>query len=333
MESKQKTSFCRFELCRSLGINTAPCMYGSECHNAHTVDEIQIKPHIKAWNSVVKKDINLLQIKECVSNALKKAMGNINNPKYCSKLNYIDTLEFEELLNTWFEITCHYRKLAKELPFKKDKTTTNIKEGFHYREDVPSIELIDPTNKWTEDMIWALERTLHMCPVYYEMIDKMKYSFDSICCGGENCKLGVHDYNHIVCIDDMMTGKCECIDKDEYNVKKTQLEKIVYDKITAIEESIRILKAQLTPVDDDGFQTKLPKNSRTNISIQLNKLKQELNSIPEKIELDGMFRFTHLTEQGMIPMSQRIKEQEEVLKKLDKIEVVEVKKLSKKTYR
>ncbi len=332
MAKNTKTSLCRFEYARSLGLHVVECKHGSECYNVHDISEIKIKSHIKEWTEVKKNDINILQIKEIVINTLETGKTMINNPKFCSKIHNIKELEFDEILNLWYEIACHYRKMSNEMKDSKDSTI--IREGFQSWDLVPRFELKDPTNKWTEDMIWALERSLHMCPIYYEQITKKKYTFDNICCGAINCKLGVHEFNDLICIDNMMEGKCECISMDEYITKKIQLEKKIDDKVKEITTTINDLKQQLTPVvDDDGFETTLPKKMRENISKKITALTIELKNIPEQHELNNHFRLVHLTEQGMVPMNKRIQEQKDQIAKMDKIEVKEVKKLVKKSYK
>ena len=332
MSKNTKTSFCRFKLASLLGLHVIECKHGSECYNAHDMSEIIIKSHIKEWPGMKKNDIDILQIKEIVTNTLEIGKSMINNPKFCSRIHNVNTLEFDEILNLWYEIACHYRKISNEMRESNDKSI--VREGFQSWDVVPRFELKDPTKKWMEDIIWALERSLHMCPVYYEQITKKKYTFDNICCGADNCKMGVHDFNQLICIDDMVDGKCDCISMEEYITKKKQLDKIITDKKTDITTKINDIKKQMTPaVDDDGFETTLPKKMRENLSKKLMSLTIELKNIQEERELSSHYRLVHLTEQGMIPMNKRIEEKKDLIAKMDKIEVKEVKKIVKKSYK
>lgn len=320
-KDNNKTTWCPPQYAMELNkqgykiIEIYPCRFGAECRGAHSKDEIVTKQHISKWEKCDKSHINLLTIMENIIKVIESEKEMVINSKYRSLIQTIHSLRFEKLLEFWFEITCYHRRISKnkDLPTKKawfNKSKPPPIEGYHYKDDVPYFALEN------EDNVWALERTFHMCNKYTSLDRSVKISVKSICCGDINCKEGVHDESDLVCIDDMLTGSCSCMPKDEY-VEKT---KTIADKI----KSLKLLTENT--VDEDGFEIKINKKTRDNNLQQIAEKQKELNSIIRKV---------HMTEYGLIPLSVRIQENAKTAPAavdVSNIEVKTVKKVMKKTY-
>ncbi len=296
-----KSSFCRVVYSKHL--NTIgykitnihhECRYGSTCRGCHNPSEFKQLSHITKWEKKNKASINLLEISDSIKNSFMEEAEKIKNPKYKSSIIHASTLSFDKLLHYWFDITCYHRKIAKTLKYQSScDGYTNIK-------DIPRFYLEN------EDDVWALERVIHYCNDYKTMIDNRGKPFivKQVCVGHKNCKNGVHDYKDLVCIDDLIHGKCSC---EQYNYDERR-ESILKD----IEEQKKKL---VGGVDEDGFVTTITKPMRAQINEEIVKLQSHLSSLrPIMI---------HYTEQGIIPLAQRIKEREE--SKPKDIDVVEIK--------
>ena len=330
---QDKTSMCHFEYARILGItNSTPCRYGKDCIGAHSIDEIKIKSHIIEWIKCDKTEINLGSIKQAVINSLMKGKTMISNIPYCTQIQKVHTLPFDKLLTLWFDIACHYRKLAKTLSSKRDwhdiKSLPQPIEGFHFSNEVPTFQLQDDMKppRWTEDNVWALERTLHICPVSLHMKTE-RLTFNNFCCGADNCKKGVHNIEHLVCMDDLLTGKCLCIPHSVIIIERTKIEKLIKENKEQILKLNHILCAG---VDEDGFQNNINKKTRDNIMTKIRTYNITNSAYLKQLNDINNSRMTHLTEQGMVPLQTRIDEIN--ASKPEIIDIVPVKKLTKKTY-
>lgn len=283
-----KTTFCRViygKHLNTIGYNITnihhECRYGSTCNGCHNPSEFKLLSHIPRWEKKNKSHINLLEIKESIIDSFTKELHKIKNIKYRSSIMHARSLSFNELLHYWFDITCYHRKIAKTLKSKSEC------EGYSNKKDVPKFFLQD------EDNVWALERVLHYCPKFKIMTQNKGNTTNirDICIGHRNCKMGVHDYKDIVCIDDLIHGKCSC-GPDTYNDSKTH-----------ILCEIQKLKSKLVnKVDSDGFQVQISKLLKTKITSDILILEKQLSTLKP--------RMIHYTEQGIIPLSQRIKEKE-----------------------
>ena len=126
-----------------------------------------------------------------------------------------------------------------------------------------------------------------MCPKNQELIRKINSPDEKpiiwdICLASINCKLGCHNAAHMVCNDDLLTGSCDCLSNEEFEEERT-----------AKVQELAILKDQLKPSSNSGFQTvKMNKKKRNGIQKRISKLTEELRKFNRKI---------HLTEQGLVP--------------------------------
>ena len=321
---KKKISMCRSFLgneLKSRGFRVHGlyvCRFGSSCKEAHSWSELQMMPHIREWNTMLdKSSIDLLSIRKNIIDVITQSRDSIKNSKFASMIHTIHRIELVELFQYMYDLICHQRRIAKELPSRKTQGSEAPGigvDGYKYKEDVPLLYLEN------EDIFWALQRTLHPCAAYLRMISNKDVSHPAtaICCGEDNCKHGEHDKTRIACVKDMITGSCDC-SKHAQDIER-------------LESEISELNKQLEDsVDSDGFQVKLSKKVRDEILQKISLLKKEQSMIPEP-------RVLHYSKQGMIPYSQRVAENELRVKEkaevdLAKLELVApAKKIVKKVY-
>ncbi len=321
-DTRAKTHWCMSQLCVTLNkqghdiVGFPFCKFGaSNCYNAHKEDDIEKKPLILMWERI--KDFSKFDLGAMMDNILA-VMDNskeiVNNPKYRSGMANIHSLGFIELLTFWFDIACHYRRIAKELPSKRKWQDSKSKpmpiEEYHFQEDVPQFYLEN------EDNAWALERALHMCPDQFNLCKTRRFNMKEICGGAFNCKRGMHALQEVVCTDNILTGECNCMCEDEIEMTRSQ-----------IENDITLLYKMLeTSTDADGFQIKLSKKVKDDINEEIRDKKRELASIAP--------RMRHLTELGLIPVKVYIDKKKEIAKKIEAAveEIVTTKKILKKKY-
>ena len=279
------------------GARLRNCSYGEKCRGAHTEDEIHTLPHVHNFNMLDKSKIDLVSIYFNIIKVFESSKSKVLNRDFKEKLNNYEKLNFVELMNLWFDLSCYHRKLKKDMIV--DDT---IKSEFASIKQIPEFILDDET------IIWSLERITKMCPKNKELIRKINSPKEKpviwdICLASINCKLGCHNSSNMVCNDDLLTGVCNCLSQEEYDSEKTN----------RLQE-IAILKEQLNPNSNSGFQSvKINKKKRNGIQKRINKLTEELRGFSRKI---------HLTEQGMIPFEKQLfdyeQKQMEIKKEADK---------------
>jgi hypothetical protein len=319
--SRTKTHWCMSQLCITLNkqghdiVGFQFCRFGATCYNAHKEEDIEKKPLIAMWERI--KDFSKFDLGAMMDNILEvmnKSKDLVNNPKYRSGITHIDKLNFVELLTFWFDIACHHRRIAKELPSKRKWQDTKSKpmpmEEYHFQEDVPQFNLEN------EDNVWALERALHMCPDQAKLCKTRRMNMNEICGGAFNCKKGVHKMEDLICIDNLLTGECSCMCEEEIEMSRMQ-----------IETDINKLKEMLeTSVDADGFQVKMSKKVKDDINEEIREKKRELASVHTRIR--------HLTELGLVPLKVHLDKKKEIAMKVEAAveEIVVTKKVMKKKY-
>ena len=284
-----------------------PCKFGEKCNGAHTNSELIEKNNIKKWKQCDKSHINILELKEQVINILEKNKEMIQNTKYRVKILNIHSMKINELFSFWYEVFYFHHRISKQLPTKKSWMNTKSKpipiEGYNYKDDVPNFYI-------ENDDLWSIERMMHMCPKFITLDRNVRVSVKNICIGDINCKEGSHDINDLICMDNLMTGNCNCVSADIFEQNK---KKII--------DEINIIDSQLNPDDDkDGFII------QRNIN---NSKKKELNSLLliKKKELNEIKRMVHLTEKGFVPLNIQIEIKKEANPKPS--EEVQVKKTNK----
>jgi hypothetical protein len=312
------------------------CRYKTDCHCAHSPDEIKMKSHIRNFKMKTDfSDVNLDLIRTNIIDVLEQSKTKINEPEWASKINTIHSLPFDELLTFWYNITCHHRSLSndkhgttqlkskKQHWFSGDSSLPPPYKGYHYKEDVPTFTLEN------EEFIWAFERCLHMCPNYKCLVEKQQISSFDICCGDVNCKYGVHDIRDKICIENMLTGLCLCqSDEDaEQKTKAFRTQKKIF------QDELDVLCKQLqTSVSDDGFQIKLTKKVKETIEKQITDKKIECQTKLSQMidEIKPRKNMVHLTDKSLIPLSVRFEMKKKIAQPQE--EIIQVKKIVKKIY-
>ena len=294
------------------------CRYGDECNEAHGWGQLKLKKYISDWDTMLdKSSINLYTIYRNIIDTIIQSRDGIKNSKYTSQVSKLESMNFIKLLQFCYDLICYHRRIAKELPSRRMKGSVvpDLGEGgYRYKEEVPQFYLEN------EDTFWALERTLHSCSMYENMIKNKEcvYATTHICTGDINCKLGEHNILKEACNDDLLYGTCSCVSSS----------KIIEDKKHIESELLKLKKQLELSVDTDGFKVKLSKKVYGEITSKITELQHVYMKIPS--------RKIHYTEQGMKPMSVHLEviaaaKVKEV--NIEKLEITTtVKKLVKKSY-
>ena len=187
------------------------CRFGASCKEAHSWGQLRTKKHIREWNTMSdKSSIDLFVIRQNIIDVITQAKDSIKNVKFSGLIHMIHRMELVELFQFTYDLLCHQRRIAKELPSRKaqgSEVPSIGVDGYKYKEDVNQLYLEN------EDIFWALQRTLHPCAAYTRMFTNKEISHPAtaICCGEDNCKFGEHDKTKVACLPDMMTGTCDCV--------------------------------------------------------------------------------------------------------------------------
>ncbi len=273
------------------------CKFKDTCRQAHAKSEIVEMDHIKAWRNRDKSIVDLLAIKNNVIQVLVTSKDSIQDTKFRSQITNIESMKFDELLHFWFEITCFHRRLSKELPTRDQcngRATPNPIGGYFFKNDVPKFYLEN------EEDVWSLQRTLRMCQKYSNLSPDKSVLIKEICCGDINCKEGVHNQSELVCIDNLLTGKCDCLSQEEIEEKQSSLIK----KCEELQEQM----------DDPNINKKL----EAKLIIQFNEIVRKYNMLVRK---------KHLTEQGLVPLNVRIDRHKTTPSPVLTVDTVEIKKV------
>ena len=266
------------------GARLRDCSFGETCRGAHSENEIHTLPHIHNFNCMDKSKLDLVSIYNNINKVFEESKPKVINEEFKRRLESFKKLNFVDLLNLWFDITCYHRKIKKEM-----KNDPSYVSEFSNVNKIPEFYLED------EDLVWSLERITKLCPKLQALISKIESKNDKpqiwdICLASINCKTGCHNISHMLCNDDLMYGKCDCMSLEEFENKKIQLK-----------SEIETNKNLINPVD--GYEvTKLNKKKKQSIQKKIDKLTYELDSLKRKI---------HFTENGMKPFSEQLKEFEE----------------------
>jgi len=258
------------------------CSYGDSCRGAHRLEDIRLLPHISRWNRIDKKNYNFPEMFYHIKDVLLKDSVKVRDTdSNYEKLRNIENINVIAQLQLWKELSCYYRKIAKEIPRKRNwKSTVPPKtheSGYVFSDDVPGFYL----DEKYDDNAWALERINHYCKTHIEfknkIVNKEPVIIWNLCLGESNCKEGIHHLDEMLCIDDFLTGSCQCKSKEEFDIYKTGLQ----DEIEIIEEK---LTGTLKPKQIESFKS------------SLHRKKSELNNLQRKL---------HFTDCGMIPYDQQ----------------------------
>ena len=230
-----------------------------------------------------KSKIDLVKIYFDIFKAFEECKSKVLNRSFQEKLVTYKELDFVSLMNLWFDITCYHRKIKKEM-----KADENFKSEFSNIKQIPEFFLE------SEDIIWSLERLTKMCPKNTELIRKINSKTEKpviwdICLASINCKLGCHNESYMICNEDLLTGCCNCLSKEEFESNRKK-----------IQDELAKLNEQLNPTSSSEYQTfKLNKKKKQGIQKRILTL---------QIELKNLKRNVHLTEEGLVPFKEQLDE-------------------------
>jgi hypothetical protein len=288
------------------GFHVRQCSYGEGCRGAHCADEIKLLPHIHQWNRLDKSKYNFPEMFVNMVSVINRDKNKVSScSPFNERLSKLETFNFIEILQLWHDLSCHYRKIAKELPKKRDWKSSappiSHTSGYAFADDVPGFYL----DEKYEDNAWAFDRMTRFCNTHTAFKDKIAkhegVTIWEICLGETNCKEGIHHEDELVCIDNFINGTCSCISKTDFDTKISTLKE-------EIAESNHLL------------QTTTKQKQREKIIAIINKNRSELNNMQRKI---------HFTDSGMKSWNQQWSEyvvkMEEERKKVEEEEAKRVK--------
>lgn len=265
------------------GFHIRKCSYGDGCRGAHRLEDIKLLPHINRWNRIDKKSYDFPAMQAHIKEVIAKDKVKLRdiNP-FNERVAKIEESTFIEIVQLWRELACHYRKIAKEIPRKRDWKSSAApnphQSGYVFSDEVPGFYLDDKY----EDNAWALDRITRYCGTHQEFKRKVGAKESVIiwdlCLGESNCKEGIHHLDEMLCVDDFLTGKCTCQSKEDFDTYKTGLQ----DEIETIEDK---LTQNLKPKQIEQQKAALAR---------------------KKSELANFQRKLHYTDCGMIPFEQQV---------------------------
>jgi len=277
--------------------NIYDCRYGNDCKGAHSSQEFIIYKHINDFNKLDKSKYNFLRIYNEIKDIISKDKNSMKGGKiFEEKIKTINELNFIELIQLWHDLACFYRKLSKEVPFKKMNPTSKTHDsGYTFSEEIPKFYLSEAI----EEYCWAFYRLTKYCEMWQDFRNKVNknesVSIHEICIGHLNCKQGVHNLNEILCQDNFLTGVCSCETKEKFENDRDLIKKKIEEK-----------KEQY------GNETNKKKKKE---------IKDKISSLESKLYKHQ--RSMHYTEEGMIPFNLQLvaykkqKEEEAETKKIE----------------
>lgn len=215
-------------------------LYFRECSNeyckgAHCLENLKQNSEYEKFNNMNKAKYDWVKLYLAIIDSLEKSRTNIDTK----------SLNFIEVIQLWKKLASENRKLAKE------------------NKNIYTFQL----DNTMEEVAWAFERITHLCPdqeKVNEMIRTKTRNLDisDLCLGtGLNCKYGVSKPSEMICKEDFLFGKCNCIPindiKDSRPIHFTELSgkmipfNIMYEKyIKTKEEETMKLTVKNRSLDD-----------------------------------------------------------------------------------
>ena len=266
------------------GARVRSCRFGDQCKGAHSIDEFRSISYINKWFYLDKSTFNFPQLQYEIISAINAEKSKIREVHgFTNRINRISEMNFIDQIQLWHDLACFYRKIAKQIPSRKDWKSSSYPEthssGYTFSHEVPQFYISDKM----EDYAWAFERLTRYCKKHSDFKDKVakkqKVTIWDMCLGEMNCKEGIHHHNDKLCVDDFLTGKCNCISKLDF------------------ENQSNSLKSQ---IDDLQYKINNDKNYKRKeaLKITLQQLKSQFNNLD---------RMIHYSDYGMIPFNQQQK--------------------------
>ena len=196
--------------------NELRCYHGLECRNAHSSAQLVKTRYNQDWEKFDKSEVDLYNIFLNVRSVIENDKKNLKNDEYIEMIGNYKDLDIVELLNVWFEVACYQRRIINKFKYSR----VNTCEGYKRGTSIPGFYIDN------EEYIWSFQRTFNMCKDHQMFVDydgTTPLDMKKICVGSFNCKFGVHNLEHLVCKENLLTGKCSCMSLDEFTKEKETL--------------------------------------------------------------------------------------------------------------
>lgn len=291
------------------GSHLRSCRYTAEtCRGAHRPQDIKPLPNNNRFSQMNKGKIEWVKIYINVIATLKENLPKIINEEHKRVISNVDNLNFIQAIQLWRDMSCHYRKIAKEIP-KKASVVGVIpthSSGFKYYEDVPGFYL----DESIEDTAWAFERITRWCPVQQKfeksVSDRVRVTVWDLClANGLNCKEGIHKKSELLCVDDFLNGSCSCQTLRELEEEEFKLQTKLIELSTKL---LKLVEEESKVVDDGWSKPKgksKPKQTTADPKVKIN---EEIKAIQSKIEQLQDGRMIHYSELGLLPFVRQLEE-------------------------
>lgn len=286
------------------GCHLRKCQYdGSKCRGAHRECDIKPLSHIQAYNKINKAKFDWVKLYLAIIKSLSDESTRVLDTEHKRLLENIKSQDFIQAINLWRDLTCHYRKLAKEILPKSESVGQRHSSGFMYNEDVPKFKL--PSD--LEDVAWSFERLTRYCPVQQKfersIQSQNKITVWDLCLAtGINCKEGVHKQSEMICKENFLTGSCSCLTVQQLEEKEIKLQENVIELTKQLTDIIN----QESQTGDDGWSKPVKKTKKPVCDPKVS-IRQEINKIKKEIEQLQFSRLIHYTELGMAPFDEQYK--------------------------
>jgi hypothetical protein len=294
----KETNGCRLRKCQ---------FEPGSCRGAHCATDLKPLGHISSYNRLNKSKYNWVGLYNGLVSSLQADAPKLILEEHKRKIADVPTQNFVEVIQLWRELACYYRKIAKEIPFKRSSgnSSTLHSSGYRYSDDVPGFYL----DGSLEDTAWAFERLTRYCGTHKAMeaniARKQQITVWDLCLAtGLNCKEGVHYTDEHICESNFLTGTCTCPTKESIEAKEAELQ---IRKIELTRQLTKMIEEEAEN-DDEGWSTgggkKKSKGKQTDPKQEL---RNQIASVDDEIAaVIGTQRMIHYTELGMIPFAEQL---------------------------
>jgi hypothetical protein len=325
------------------GCQLRKCQYSAtDCRGAHTADAIKPLKHISTYNRLDKSKYDWVSLYFGVIESFKKDSIKLIDKDHISKVSKFiseDSQEeiiynFIDAIKLWRDLSCIYRKIQKEIPFKhaghaggntllpsrakhdsntllpsRAKHDSNSVQthlsGYKYSNDVPTFYL----NGALEDVAWPFERILRDCQTHKKVQENLNKRqqitiWDLCLATGLNCKEGVHHQDERLCTDNFLTGTCSCQTQESIDTREVELQLKKLDLITKL---TALVKNKDVSSSSDNWQSSKLKGKKSKALDPKQELEKQIQNVNQQINyLSTLQRMIHYTEQGMTPFNEQL---------------------------
>jgi len=294
----KETNGCRLRQCQ---------FEAGTCRGAHCAKDLKPLKHISSYNRLDKSKYNWVQLYYGIVSSLQTNGPKVILEEHKRKIADVATMNFIETIQLWREFACYYRKIAKEIPFKRftGNAPTVHSSGYKYSDDVPGFYL----EGTLEDTAWAFERLTRYCGTHKAMEANIARRhqitvWDLCLATGVNCKEGVHYADEHICPSDFLTGSCTCPTKESLEAKEAELQ---MKKIELATQLTKLIEEEASKDTNGWASTGNKKKSKTKTTDPKQELRNQIKAIDNEIaDVTGTQRMIHYTELGMIPFVQQL---------------------------